>query len=242
MMKYEDFASVLTQLSNQNGLKALSEQQIRKLYDFNLYLLEYNEHTNLTAIRTLEEVIFKHDIDSLTVENRIPEGQKVLDLGCGAGFPSIVLAIARPDLQIFALDSTEKKIRFVSDCAKRFEITNLTAITGRAEDSKVIRQLGTFDVIVSRAVARLNVLMELSARYCKIGGKLIAMKGAKGEEEYHEAKAGAITIGFGESSIERFFINNDANEEQRSFIILQKTSETPREYPRSYGQIIKKPL
>jgi len=180
-------------------------------------------------------------VDSLTVSSLIPEGARVLALGCGPGFPSIPLAIARPDLTIRALDSTDKKIRFLNESADLLELSNLKGYSGRAEDPKTRKELGQFDVVVSRAVARMNVLSELCIPYVFIGGKLIAMKGAKGDEELAEAQNAIKILGGAAKNHALELITNDSSE-ARCLIEVFKVKETPSTYPRQYSAILKKPL
>ena len=242
-MDYSAFSASFCASLQRNAINTLDDAKIKQFYDFSLYLLEVNHTTNLTAIRNLPDVIDKHLCDSLLAVDLIPNGASVLDLGCGPGFPSIPLAIARPDLRITALDSTAKKIGFVTSAAQKIGLQNLTAIAGRAEDRAIMNLLGKFDVVTSRAVARLNVLSELCVPYLKIGGVLLALKGAKADEELFEAQKGIQTLGGGEiQSLSRPLILSDGTPEARSTILIKKQKQTPALYPRAYAAILKKPL
>ena len=216
---------------------------MQQFYRFTEHLLEVNAHTNLTAIREPIGIVDKHYIDSLLAMYLIPEGSRVLDLGCGPGFPSIPLAIMRPDLQITALDSTSKKIDFVQKSAEILQLSNLNGVSGRAEDVKLRKELGKFDVVVSRAVARLNILCELCLPYLKVGGNLIALKGAKYEEELAEA-TNAIKVLGGESAKteQKELITAENQAEIRGMIVVELKKEPPAQYPRAYAAILKKPL
>jgi len=196
-MEYSEFSLLFQSALDRNCVSPLTDAQTKQFYEFSNHLLSVNQTTNLTAIRNLPDVIDKHLVDSLLVSVQIPHGARVLDLGCGPGFPSIPLAIARPDLSIVALDSTAKKIAFVATAAEKIGISNLQAVSGRAEDRTLAQQLGTFDIVVSRAVARLNVLCELCLPYLSVGGVLLAMKGAKAQEELAEAKRTIQILGGG---------------------------------------------
>ena len=242
-MDFSTFSQIFHAAANKNGIFAPSEAQMQQFYKFTEYLSEVNAHTNLTAIRDPIGIVDKHYIDSLLATNLIPEGARVLDLGCGPGFPSTPLAIMRPDLKITALDSTAKKIDFVQKSTEILQLSNLKAISGRAEDLKLRKTLGKYDVVVSRAVSRLNILCELCLPYLKVGGTLIALKGAKFEEELTEA-ANAIKVLGGEViKIEQKQLATAENTtETRGMIVIQLKKEPPPQYPRAYAAILKKPL
>ena len=227
---------------HKNGISIFAEDKIEAFFTFTEHLLKVNQVTNLTAIRDIPGVITKHYVDSLLAMDLIPQNANILDIGCGPGFPTIPLAIARPDLNITALDSTQKKINFVEESTKLLHLSNVTAISARAEDHDLLRKLGKFDVVISRAVAKLNVLCELSIPYVKTGGFLLAMKAAKGDEELAEATNAIKILCDGTAIIHKRELVTESAIEERSLIIINKVKETPALYPRPYATIKKKEL
>ena len=242
-MDFTTFSQIFISAAAKNGILPPNEARMQQFYHFTEHLLEVNTHTNLTAIREPVGVVDKHYIDSLLAMHLIPEGARVLDLGCGPGFPSIPLAIMRPDLEITALDSTAKKIDFVQKSAEILQLSSLKGVSGRAEDAKLRKELGKYDIVVSRAVARLNILCELCLPYLKIGGSLVAMKGAKYEEELAEAASAIKILGAETTKIEqKELITAENQAETRGIIVIQLKKQPPAQYPRAYAAILKKPL
>ncbi len=242
-MDFHDFQALFQTALEKNGIPPLDRDICAPLHTFTEHLLEVNKTTNLTAIREISDFVYKNLVDSLTVLPYISQGARVLDLGCGPGFPSVPLAIARPDLTIVALDSTAKKIAFVQSAIDRLQLSNLTAISGRAEDKALSDKLGKFDVVTGRAVARLNVFCELCLPYVKIGGKFVPMKGAKGAEELEEAKKAIKTLGGEHPTLHALVLNLPNGDcEQRTIMEIAKARQTPAIYPRAYAAILKKPL
>ena len=242
-MEFEQFSRLFCDSCAKNGIKTPTDEQIKLFYRFDGLLHETNRVTNLTAIRTTEEAIPKHYVDSLLGLDLFAQGAHVLDLGCGAGFPSIPLAIMRPDLTITALDSTAKKIAFVQRAATELGLSNLTPISGRAEDRTLMQKLGQFDAVTGRAVAGMAVFSELCLPYVKIGGKFIAMKGARGEEELAEAGNAIPKLGGVKKEVRSCSLAlPDGQTEARCLVIAEKTKQTPPQYPRAYATILKKPL
>ena len=237
-----EFISLLNKAFEENGLSnLLSEEAAEKLYNFACLLVETNKITNLTAITEDKGIILKHFVDCTSASGYIDVGSRLIDVGCGAGFPSIPLAIIRPDLLITALDSTGKKIEFVKSVASKLDLTNLTAICARAEDFAADNR-ESFDISTSRAVARLNVLAEISLPLVKVGGKFIAMKSNKGAEELAEASGGIRRLGAELACSAEKTFSLDGESINREFYVFSKTRSTPKEFPRKYAQILKKPL
>ncbi len=204
-------------------------------------MLTVNEVMNLTAITEPDDVILKHYADSLTAARFIGQGSTVIDVGCGAGFPSLPLAIARPDLRITALDSTSKRIEYIRETAEILGLSNITCVCARAEDlSKTPEYREKFDVSLARAVARLNVLSELCMPYVRVGGQFLAMK-ANAAEELSEA-GNAFRKLCGQLVRAESFRLVSEEDNPRTIIEVKKISQTPKNYPRNNAQIKKKPL
>ncbi|MBQ2766361.1 MAG: 16S rRNA (guanine(527)-N(7))-methyltransferase RsmG [Clostridia bacterium] len=243
MTDFTMFAAKLSSSLSANGLAPFCADTIAdKLYRLTARMLEVNEYMNLTAITDIDGIIMKHYVDSLAAASYLPEGAKLIDIGCGAGFPSLPLAIARPDLNITALDSTAKRINYIRETAKMLGITNITCVAARAEEyvSESGQREG-YDIACARAVARLNVLCELCLPYVKIGGKFIAMK-ANAAEELAESGNAIKKLGGNFVASDTFSLISDMGEEPRCIITIEKISETPKNYPRNNSQIKKKPL
>ena len=230
-MSENEFISKLESI----GIK-LSDVQIEKFRKYLNFLLEYNEHCNLTAIKTFEEVYLKHFYDSLLLLKFKTLGDEtVLDIGSGAGFPGVPLKIVCPNINLTCLDSNGKKTKFLellkSELSIDFEVVNT-----RAEEY-IIDNREKFDYVVSRAVSNMPVLCELTIPFVKIGGEVIAYKGV-GDEDSGEF---AISVLGGE--IKDIFIDQLPKENSmRRFICIQKKCKTDMEYPRRYDKILKKPL
>lgn len=204
------------------------------------HLVEFNAHTNLTAITDMEGVILRHFADSLTAAPYLGDGaQKILDVGCGGGFPTLPLAIARPDCRFFALDSTAKKLAFVEQMAQRFSLP-ITTLPHRAEElAQTSAHRACYDLVVSRAVARLPILAELCLPFVKMGGKFIALKGAEGEIELREAERAIEKLGGVLRSSAPFTLGNAGG---RVILVIEKVGPTPAVYPRAFAKIKKNPL
>lgn len=221
-----------------------TDEQIDKLFVLTEHMLEVNKSMNLTAITEVDAVILKHYADSLTVSRYIPQEAALIDVGCGAGFPTLPLAIFRPDIKITALDGTAKRIEYVRSTAELLVLKNVTAIAGRAEEYANKPEFRErFDVATARAVAALPILSELCLPFVKKNGLFVAMKAAKGESEI-ESAANAITICGGR--VDRVdlvdLISDPETAERRVIATIKKIAPTPAKYPRHYSQISKKPL
>lgn len=200
------------------------------------YLLEVNSHTNLTTITDPAEIEVKHFKDSITVLDYINEGDRVLDLGAGAGFPGIPLRIEK-DFDLTLIDSVNKKVNFMNEVIEKLCLTHTRAIHTRAEDfAKENRE--SFDVVVSRAVANMSTLSELCLPFVKVGGLFIALKGPKADEEVKLA-ANALNI-LGGEVIESKKFDLDGNE--RCNVVVKKVRSCKKTYPRGQNLPKRKPL
>ena len=200
------------------------------------YLIEVNSHTNLTSITDPEEIKIKHFEDSLSVLSYIKEGNKVLDIGAGAGFPGIPLRIEK-NFDLTLVDSVNKKVNFMNEVIDKLDLSNARAIHIRAEDfAKENRE--SFDVVVSRAVANMATLSELCLPFLKVGGIFIALKGPRADEELEAAQNAIKILGGQVKEIERFKIDDN----DRVNIIVEKIHPTKKKYPRGKNQAKKNPL
>ena len=243
-MELLEFKKKLIDALANNGITLeVTDDKAEKLYALTSIMLEVNKSMNLTAITDENAIIVKHYADSLTVSGYIPQNATVIDIGCGAGFPCLPLAIFREDLKITALDSTAKRIRYIEDTANKVGITNVTPIAARAEElGKQNGYRECFDVATARAVAALPVLSELCLPFVKVGGKFVSMKASQGSQEALDAK-NAIKICGGEiKSVDKLTLVSEQSAEERTIITVSKITSTSAKYPRHYSQITKKPL
>ena len=200
------------------------------------YLIEVNSHTNLTTITDPKEIKIKHFEDSLSVLDYIKDGDKVLDIGAGAGFPGIPLRIEK-DFDLSLIDSVNKKVRFMNEVIEKLDLKNARAIHTRAEDfAKKERE--SYDVVVSRAVANMSTLSEYCLPFLKIGGIFIALKGPKADQELEEATNALKTLGGVVKKIDRFNIGDN----ERVNIVVEKIRPCKKIYPRGKNQPKKNPL
>jgi 16S rRNA (guanine527-N7)-methyltransferase len=237
-MRKEEFAAAL--------LAQGIELSARQLEQFELYfrlLVEWNEKMNLTAITEEGQVYLKHFYDSLTPAFYFPFDQvkTVADIGGGAGFPSIPLKICFPHLHMTIIDSLNKRIGFLQHVAKELGLEHVYPVHGRAEDrgqEPAYRE--SFQLVVARAVARLNLLSEYCLPFAEVGGHFIALKGADISFELNEGKKAIKTLGGKTRKVETLELMEDAGE--RNIVIVEKVEHTPRNYPRKAGIPAKKPL
>lgn len=223
--------------SSKNGI-ILNDDMIYKLDKYADLLKEWNEKMNLTAIVEKEEVIEKHFFDSLLLLNYVEACETLADIGTGAGFPGMVIAIAKPDIKVTLIEPTGKRCTFLETIKKELSLNNVEIINKRAEECvSIYREM--YDVVTARAVANLQVLAELCIPFVKINGKFISMKGSLGEEEAKLAKHAFKELGASEPKVESSSLLDGS---KRIFVIGKKIKDTPSKYPRAYAKIKKKPL
>ena len=237
-MKTETFYSLLDQ-QNIN----LTDQQKFQFERYFELLVEWNEKINLTAITEKEEVYLKHFYDSIApILQGLIENQeiKLLDIGAGAGFPSLPMKILYPQLDVTIIDSLNKRINFLQLLAEELNLEGVHFYHGRAEDFAQDKNFrAQFDIVTARAVARMQVLSELTIPYLKVGGKLLALKASNAPEELTEAK-NALNLLF--SKVEDNISYTLPNGDPRFITIVEKKKETPNKYPRKAGMPNKRPL
>ena len=238
-----DFKTIFCDIFIMNGLDIhLTEYNIEKFKCLTDIMLETNKTMNITAITEIDKIVSLHYSDCVKVAEHISHGAKVLDVGCGGGFPILPLAIVRPDLNITGLDSTDKKIKYVQHAADDLGLA-IQTVSARAEElAKSQEHREKYDVVVGRAVARLNILSELCIPFVRIGGCFVAMKGFAGQSECDEAIRGIQKLGGSVSDFQEYDLFLMGEIEKRSLIRINKEGPTPAEYPRSFGSIKKKPL
>ena len=214
----------------------LTEKQINDLEIYAKFLLEYNSHTNLTAITELNDVYLKHFYDSLTIVKNIDLTKiaNLLDIGTGAGFPGMVLKIVYPNLKVTLLDSNNKKVAFLKELAEKLNL-DVEIIYNRAEIF-VQNRREYYDIVTSRAVADLSILAELAIPYLKVGGNFIAMK-ANYQDELHNAENIIKKLNSKVTKITEFIL--PATDMNRGIITINKEKITNKKYPRSYNTIKK---
>lgn len=232
------FKESYLRILSENGLTQYATEDLAlRFEELTDRLLDYNAKVNLTAITDPEQIILRHYADCLMAADSFPQNATVLDVGCGGGFPCLPLAIARPDLTVTGLDSTEKKLRFVQSTADAMGLS-LTTVAGRAEELSHGEMRQSFDVVTARAVAAMNVLAEWCLPFVKTGGLFIALKGSSGAEELAVAKKGISVLGAGKPTLREYTLSDMG----RSLITVPKVANTPIQYPRPNGKIMKKPL
>ncbi len=236
------FRDALVQAASEYSL-LLTEEQIASFTQYFEMLVEWNEKMNLTAITDPTEVAVKHMIDSLSCydEDIFKKGAKIIDVGTGAGFPGLPLKIFRSDLKLTLFDSLNKRILFLKEVAHELGITDIEFIHSRAEDGGRNKQhREQYDIVVSRAVARLSVLSELCLPFVAVGGFFIALKGSQYSQEIKESTSALRLLGGEIAKIEN--VKLPGLDDVRAVVYIKKIKKTLPTYPRRPGVAEKNPL
>lgn len=216
---------------------SLREDQIDRLCRFGQLLLKQNQVMNLTAITEPTAVARLHFLDSLALlREEALAGKTLIDIGCGAGFPGVPLAIAEPTLRVTLLDSLQKRVNWLKTILPELGV-DATCVAARAEEY-VAEHREAYNVATSRAVARLNILSELCLPYVKVGGKFLALKGAMAQAEADEAKTAIEALGGRLSEIREYPVG----EATHRIVVVEKVRPTPKAYPRKFAKIKQQPL
>ena len=236
------FFELMKTASNDVGLE-FTELQYEQFIKYMRLLQEWNEKINLTAITEDEEVIKKHFIDCIKSFKSEPirKAKAIIDVGTGAGFPGLPIAIMNQNVKVTLLDSLNKRINFLKEVIRSLQLENIEAIHGRAEEfCKLKQKRENYDIVSSRAVAKLNVLLEYMLPFVKIGGKCICMKSSAIDEELNEAQKAIEILGGRIEKVDTILLENTNIE--RKIVIIEKIKSTPEKYPRKAGTPVKEPI
>lgn len=219
----------------------LTNEAFLNFEEYYKFLVEYNEHVNLTAITDYDGVYYKHFYDSLTLSLALDVTKPInlVDVGAGAGFPSIPNAIVFNNLNVTIIDALNKRINFLNELIAKLKLNNAKALHARAEEYAAFHREEA-DVVTARAVARLNILVELCIPLVKVGGLFVAMKSVESEQEFLEAK-GAIKA-LGAEHLKTISVELPNQMGHREILVFKKVNKTPSKYPRQFSQIKNKPL
>lgn len=240
----EEFIKTLIQECKKQNIE-LDENKAKALKIYKELLVEWNEKMNLTAITEDYEVIIKHFVDCLECTHLITDEKKIIDVGTGAGFPGMVLAIYYPQIDFTLLDGLNKRLIFLEEVVNKLGLKNVKIVHARAEEAARNEEyFETFDAVVSRAVANLPVLLEYTSPYIKVNGKCIVMKGDNAKEELDLAKNAMNILKLRNIDNKEYKYSYTINDEEynRTIFYIEKVGNTPNKYPRNYGQIKKKAL
>ena len=231
-----DYATTLLGLN-------LTPEQINQFQQLTELLLDWNQRMNLTGITSPSEIVIKHYLDSLTIVKVVPHfaGLRLIDVGSGAGFPGLALAIAFPKLQVTLLDATGKKLRFIDHVAEQLQLKNVRTLHARAEDAgRDGDHRAAYDLVTARAVARMPTLMELTLPFAKEECQVIAMAGSNAFEDANKAARAIDVLGGELFTIEEITLPTLIN--PRYLVVIDKIKKTPRQYPRQAGTPSREPI
>lgn len=236
------FEEILAARADEAGIP-LTAEQIGQFSAYNEMLLDWNTRMNLTALTAPEDVAVKHIIDSLTAyDAALFDGARTLiDVGTGAGLPGIPLAVYAPQLTVTLLDSLNKRVRFLTEVTAAMGLQNVRCIHARAEEAaRTAEHRAAYDIVVSRAVARLPVLLEYTLPFVRVGGTLLALKGRAYAEEQKEARRAAGVLGGGRITARP--VHLPGLDDVRAILTVTKERQTPAAYPRGGGAPARRPL
>lgn len=243
MIEEQGFKKVLYDESKKKNIE-LSEDLLNKFEKYKDMLLEYNEKINLTAITDEYEIIIKHFVDCLECTKFIEKNKNIIDVGTGAGFPGLVIAIYFGDgVNITLLDSLNKRLIFLNEVIKELKLSKVDIIHKRAEEAaQEVKYREKYDYVASRAVANLPILLEYTTPYLKIKGEAIIMKSNNLQDEINNSKKSLQILNCNIKQIHEYSLAVSEEEFNRNILIIKKEKNTPKLYPRSYGKIKKSPL
>ena len=238
-----NFEKMLFEEAKKNSI-VLDNDQINKFIKYKELLKEWNNKINLTAITEDKQILMKHFIDSLEVVKYINKNSTVIDVGTGAGFPGIVIAIYfKGDIKITLIDALNKRIDFLEEVIKELNLLNIEIVHARAEEfGQKEKYRESYDYALSRAVAPLNILLEFDIPFIKVGGKCLLLKGTKLNEEIQESNKALEVLNSKITNIYKYNYILDGEKYNRNIVEITKEKETPNKYPRNYGKIKKSPL
>jgi len=222
----------------------LNNIQLNKFEMYKNLLIEWNEKINLTAITDEYGIIMKHFIDSLEIVKYISENQNIIDIGTGAGFPGIVIAIYFEEkVKITLVDALEKRVKFLQDLIQELELKNVEIIHGRAEELGIKEEYREkYDISTARAVASLNTLLEFNTPFLKVGGKALLLKSNNLDEEIKLSKNALKILNCNLQNKYEYSYSIDNEDYNRYIVEIVKNNNTPNKYPRNFGKIKKNPL
>ncbi len=234
-MEYLQFQQIATEYEI-----VVTEKNFKQLIQYANHLIDYNNKVNLTAIVEVDQVFIKHFLDSLLILKHTQDKELVADIGTGAGFPGLVLAVFSPNTTFELVEPTQKKVAFLQEVIEMLGLNNVIVHNARAEE--LVDYKDKYDVVVSRAVARLDILSELCIPLVKVNGLFIALKGAQAQQEIEVASNALSTLNSEVESIDTQKISDGDEYIVRNNIIIRKLKKTSNKYPRMYSKIKKQPL
>ena len=219
----------------------ITDKQVEKFFSYMNLLIEWNQKINLTTIIEPKEIIIKHFVDCGTILKYLKDGENIIDIGTGAGFPGIPVKILNENLNVTLVDSLNKRINFLGEVCNALNLENVQLIHSRAEDlAKNNDYREKFDKSVSRAVANLSTLSEYDLPFIKKGGQMIAMKGFEIDEELNNAEKAINILGGKIKEVNKFTLIDTDN--KRSIVVIDKVKPTPKQFPRKAGKPLKEPI